>query len=171
MTKSKIIISLAVILGFLVVLFLLFFVQNQPYSKTDEDALLFKQEFGDITVLSQNLNFSPPVNMYQALRLALESDNWSSSSLENMTIKVSLNYCEFVNHSSDPQRYGFHNLYAVTKPINDYSPVQINSTTYRNIWMIYVDKTESLDFPHTKPIALYFVDSSTAELIDHGSLY
>jgi len=153
------------------ILFLLFFVQNQQPNKTNEDLELFKQEFGNVAIISQNLNFSPPVNMYQALRYALESDNWTSSSLENMTIKVSLNYCEFVNRTSDPIGWGFHNLYAVTQPINDYSPVQINSTTYRHIWMIYVDRTEMLNVPHTTPFALYYVDASTAEQIDHGPLY
>jgi uncharacterized membrane protein len=156
---------------FSVSLNLLLYMQNQTLSKPNDDLVLFDKEFGGVLVLSRSCDFSPPVTMYKALKIGLESDDWNVTSLENMTARVSLDYCEFQNNPSNSSGYGFQLSHEVTQPVEDYSPVQVNGTTYRYAWVITVDKTQNLGLVHTPPYALYYVDAQTAELIPHGPLY
>ena len=86
----------------------------------------FFLEFGNVSLQSQNLNFSPPINMYRALTIALESDDWNASSLSTARVDVSLEYM------SSNDLYG-NNFNSVTEPAKDYSLVQANGWTYRYI--------------------------------------
>src|SRR5208283_4461186 len=89
----------------------------------------FYEEFGHVSVQSINYNFSPPVSMYSALKIALLSGGWNSTSLEkNRTVSVSLNYFEFWSNSS------FEILNPVAHSVNNYSPITVNDTTFRYIW-------------------------------------
>jgi hypothetical protein len=103
--------------------------------------------------------------MYHALKIALESGGWNATSLENMTVTVSLNYMEFTNSSTSS---GFQTLYEVTQPAQSYSDVQVNSTTtYRYIWGIEVNENRHITIP---PYGLYYVDAQTGDIIPTGPL-
>jgi hypothetical protein len=122
----------------------------------------FFLEFGNVSVQGPNLDFSPPVDMYRALTIALESDNWNASSLSNMTVHVFLEYWEFWGNG------GACLLHDVTQPAKDYSAVQVNGTTYRYIWDIEVEPSGNIwDIP---PPGLYWVDAATGEIVPHGIL-
>lgn len=98
------------------------------------DFSLYYDEFGNVSIVSRSYNFSPPVSMYRALRIALESGGWNASSLINMTVSTSLEYRElWGNFSSGGSVF----LRDVTQPAKDNSPVQVNDTTYRYIWRFY----------------------------------
>jgi hypothetical protein len=132
---------------------------NDPQNTTDFNS--FFLEFGNVSVQSPSLNFSPPVDMYRALTIALESDNWNASSLSNMTVGASLEYWEFSSN-------GACWLHDVTQPTEDYSPVQVNGTTYRYIWDIVVEPSGNIK--GIPPPGLYWVDAATGEIVPHGIL-
>ncbi|MGB8779607.1 MAG: hypothetical protein WCD81_03040 [Candidatus Bathyarchaeia archaeon] len=125
----------------------------------------YYDEFGNVSVVSRSYNFSPPVSMYNAIKIALESDRWNASSLSNMTVCASLEYWEFWGNSSSS---GSELLHYVTQPANDYSPVQVNNTTYRYIWDIVVEP--SVGARSIPPPGLYWVDAATGEIVPHGIL-
>jgi hypothetical protein len=121
----------------------------------------FFLEFGNVSVQGPNLDFSPPVDMYRALTIALESDNWNASSLKDMTVYAYLQYWEFSSN-------GAVWLHDVTQPAKDYSAVQVNGTTYRYIWDIEVEPSGNIrEIP---PPGLYWVDAATGEIVPHGML-
>jgi hypothetical protein len=128
------------------------------------DFSLYNNEFGSASLVVPSLNFSPPVSMYYALRIALESDGWNESSLSNMRVFVSLEYMEFWSNSSSSGSLALHDM---TQPAKDYTPVQVNSTTYRYIWDIVVESNVGLEIP---PPGLYWVDAATGEIVPHGPL-
>jgi hypothetical protein len=136
---------------------------NNPQNSTN--FILYYDEFGNVSVASPSYNFSPPISMYQALRIALESDGWTASSLNNMTVSASIEYWKFGSNSSSS---GSVLLHYVTQRPNDYSPVQVNGTTYRYIWDIVVEP--SVGARSIPPPGLYWVDAATAEIVPHGLL-
>jgi hypothetical protein len=118
---------------------------------------LYYEEFGSVSVMSRSYNFSPPISMYDALRIALESGGWNASSLSNMGVRVSL--CYMAYRSADNC-----STYDVTQPAKDYSPVQVNGTTYRYVWSITVESLAAWgrEFP---PPGYYYVDAATGEIV------
>jgi hypothetical protein len=168
MNKSILAVVLVIVLAISVSLNVLLYLQNQTISKPNSDLALYNKEFGNVQVLSHSYDFSPPVTMYGAIKVGLESDGWNTTSLENMTVRVFFDYCEFHTNATSN---GFQVLHAVMPPVDNYSPFQANNITYRYIWQIVVDKTEYLGIMHTPPYGLYLVDAQTGELIPHGPLY
>jgi cell division protein FtsB len=132
-----------------------------------KDFSLYNNEFGNVSVVSPSHIFSPPVSIYRALRIALESDGWTASSLSNMTVSASLEYREFWSNDSSGGS-GSVFLHDVTQPARDYSPVQVNGTTYRYVWDIVVE--ESVGVRSIPPPGLYWVDAATGEIVPHGPL-
>ena len=130
---------------------------NDLQNTTDFDRYFL--EFGNVSLQSPNINFSPPVDMYRALTIALESDGWNASSLGNMQVYVDLEYREFLSN------YGSQWLHDVTQPAKDYSPVEINGTTYRYVWEIEVEPSNMNVIP---PLGFYWVDAATGEIVPHG---
>jgi len=132
---------------------------NDLQNTTDFDR--FFLEFGNVSLRSPNINFSPPVNMYRALTIALESDEWNASSLSDMQV-----YVYFSKYWSNNSSGTY--IQPVTEPPKDYSPIQVNGTTYRYIWEIEVEPSGNiLAIP---PPGLYWVDVTTGEIVPHGPL-
>jgi len=130
-------------------------------NQTVQSSLHF-DEFGSVSILSRSYNFSPPVSMYNSLETALESDQWNASSLNDKIVRASLEYWEFWSNSSSS---GSELLYYVMQPAKDYSPVQVNDTTYRYIWDIVVVQNPSPTAGVTwHPFGLYYVDAATGEI-------
>jgi archaellum component FlaG (FlaF/FlaG flagellin family) len=173
MDKRILIIGLAAALVVSVFLNVALYYQNQSVNQQKADFTAYYSKFGNVPLQSISYNFSPPVSMYRALTIALENDGWDTTSLENMTVNVSLDYRKFYSYNTT---LGSHNgselLYSVTQPVNDYSPVTVNnttnSTTYRYIWAIVV--TENLGVIQIPPPGLYWIDAATAEIIPQGFL-
>jgi len=103
-----------------------------------------------------NYSFSPPVSMYHALQIALQSGGWNANSLKNMTISAQLDYCAFGSNS-------FLEISPVASPPADWSPQQVNGTTYRYVWTIIVEGPGPAH--GIPPPGYYLVDAATAELL------
>jgi cell division protein FtsL len=142
-----------------------------PFDFILKDFSSFNQEFGNIPLTLSTgsppvYNFSPPISVYKAATIALESDAWNKSSLTNSTITAELFYVTYVNNTPN-NLFSIWNSTEVTKPPADYSPVQINDTTsYHYAWYI------ELNAPHTGPPNMlaydyycYWVDAATGEIL------
>jgi hypothetical protein len=181
MNKKIFVIILAAALVVSILLNVVLYFQNYTDNQLKDDFDAYYIEFGNVTVESIRYNFSPPVSMYKALKIALESDGWITSSLENMTVCVSLNYRQFWSNSTITAPEGFTTmfpfsgsclLYSVTQPVDDYSAVTVgnstSNTTYRYIWDVLVtDKSGAVGIP---PPGLYWIDAATAEIIPRGPI-
>ena len=170
MNKSALIIILATAFAVSIFLNLFLYVQNRAETQADDDFALYYKEYGNVTILSRNYDFSPPVTMFRALRIALRSDDWDAAALSNMTVRVYLEYAKFGNASAG-YPVNLEIFHEVTEPAESYVPVEVNGTTNRYIWSIVVDDTAFLGTFHTPPRGLYWVDVATGELIPHGPLY
>ncbi len=176
MNKKIFVIILAAALVVSILLNVVLYFQNYSDNQLKDDFDAYYSEFGNVTVESISYNFSPPVSMYKALKIALEHGGWNESSLENMSVRVSLNYRVFVVNDTieNPSGVttlipgsGSHLLYSVTQPVDDYSAVTVgNSTTYktyRYIWEVLIThKSGVVGIP---PPGYYWIDGSTAEII------
>ena len=163
--SATFVIILEVILAVSVCLNVLFYTEMQSNMPSSNQAQ-FNREFGYVAIVSRNYDFSPPISMYKALRLALESDGWKNTSLQNMTVTVSLDFVQFYNFSN-----GFGNgpITEVTQPQQSYADVQVNSTTVdRYIWDISIEKNGVQSMP---PWSLYYVDAQTGDIIPTGPLF
>ncbi len=173
MNKTALSIALTLTLVFSLYLNVLLFTQNQTILQPKKDLTQFTGQFGNVQIITDTYGFSPPITMYQAIKTGLESDNWTASGLENMTIRVVLYHGAFENQpiSNLPAGHSIEPFKEVTAPVTSYSPVQTENATYRYFWEITVDKTESLGVVHHPPMGLYMVDAQTAEILPHGNLY
>ena len=183
MDKGQLVSILAAVIAVSICLNVVLYYQNYSINRQKNDFTAYYNEFGNVSLQSISYNFSPPVSMYRALKIALENGGWNSTSLENMTVKVSLGYFEFWNDSiiiknpydnttSGPGQ-GSEFLYSVTHPVNDYSAVTAKNATYtmtyRYIWTIMVEPSSGgFSIP---PPGLYWVDAATAEIIPTGPLF
>ena len=142
------------------------FLHAKPINRGEHRPGGVQQRVRNVLIVSPNYNFSPPITMYQALKIALESDSWNATSLENMTVTVSLDYMEFLNSSTGSCSELIHE---VTNPAPYYSDMQVNSTTtYRYIWSVEVNRAQGFTYP---PFGYYLVDAQTGELVPHEPLY
>jgi hypothetical protein len=148
--KAAILVTLCIMI--IVVVFFEFYVFITPTQPNDPYSAQYYAEFNKPPTLS-NYSFSPPVSMYHALLIALESGGWNATSLKNMSIYVELDDCIFI---FPPYGTGFAR-YPLTHSVADWSPQQINGTTYQYAWTITVGYGEGA--------TIYFVDVVTAELI------
>jgi hypothetical protein len=155
---------LAIILACSIETNVYFYTQYQSNAPSNGETA-FKSEFGNVFIVSPNYSFSPPITMYRALKIGLESDQWNATSLMNMTVTVAFDYMEFSNSSTFS---GNQFMHEVTQPVKSYADVQVNSTTtYRYIWSISVTPDNGITIP---PYGLYYVDAQTGQIIPHGIL-
>jgi hypothetical protein len=173
--KATILVTACVMI--VVVVFFEFYV----FQNTESYSTAYYDEFNKTPTPSYNYSFSPPVSMYRALLIALESGGWNATSLKNMTINVELDYCVFLNNYSTPSGTfhfgkgsgltpvsGWQVLNQVTHPPTDWSPQQCNSSIgYRYVWTIWVQYPGLFMIP---PPGYYLVDAATAELVPTGPL-
>jgi len=73
-----------------VVFFFEFLVFTPPNMHSTDYSAAYYEEFNRAPTVSYNHSFSPPVSMYQALLIALETGGWTAATLQNMTIEVQL---------------------------------------------------------------------------------
>jgi hypothetical protein len=160
---NKAFILATVCIEIVVVVFFEFVVFRTPVQQTTDPYItVYYNEFNK-TLTPYNYSFSPPVSMYRALIIALESGGWNATSLKDMTIFVEFDYCAFVKNAKEA---AFRNIYNVTQPVADWLPQRINDTTYRYIWIVEIrDASGFLSIP---PTGLYCVDAGTAELVPTG---
>ena len=158
MGKKAAIFLITLCVMIIVVAFFEFFVFTTQQQSNDPYSAQYYAEFNKPPTPAYNYTFSPPVSMYHALIIALESGGWNATSLGNMEVSVELDYCAFLN---SPNGTGFDWLYSVTHSVADWSPKQVNDTTYRYVWTIIIHYLGSIQ--GIPPPGYYYVDAATGE--------
>ena len=167
--KNIAIIMLAVFLAFSAVVNVYYYVKNQIVISQGDDLLVFMHKFGSIKLVGYTHDASPPISMYQALKIALESDRWNTTNLQDMTVQISLYYGVFYQNQTGTG-ISLKPFTEVTQPVYDYSPVKQGDTTYRYVWEITVVPS-GFNGLHITPYGLYFVDAQSGEIIPHAAIY
>ena len=134
-----------------------------------------------------NYSFSPPVSIYQALLVALNSRYWNGQSLKNMTVYAELDYWAYFKNlfvSSGILKLGGATYWSTGAPISgtaeietvtqqpaDWLPQQIDNITYRYVWTINIEYVQHSNdkIPIMPSLPFQFqVDAATAELVEPG---
>ena len=165
MNKAAVTLALTIFLAVSICISIPIYSIYQAENTKNYDFTQYHKEYGDVTLVNNDYNFSPPVSMYRALRIALESDGWNTASLSNMTVGINLNYGKFGNYTG-PIRMSFERIKEVIEKVDNYAPVTVNGTIYRYYWNIAV--THSGEVFQIPPPGYYWVDAATAEIIPHG---
>lgn len=152
-------------------------------SKNNMSESMYHSLFGATPIAAGNYSFSPPVQMYRAVIIALENGGWNATSLQNMTVHVYLDYDEFYTNVSalyqlvskdnvtlsgypnpdlNVTESGFGTIYEVTAPVDNYQPQIINGAALRYVWTIIVYNNSDI---FTSSQGYYIVDAATAQLI------
>jgi hypothetical protein len=160
--EKKAAILITVCVEIMVIVFFEFFVFITPTQQSNDPySTIYYDEFNKTPTPAYTYTFFPPVSMYHALLIALESGGWNATSLENMAISAELDFCAFSFNS-------FRLVYRVTSQPVDWSPQQINDTTYRYVWTIIVGGPGFIQ--SIPPPGYYWVDAATGELVPTGIL-
>jgi len=178
-------IILATVCAMIIVVVFFQFIVFKPLQPKDYYAAYYS-EFNTAPPVF-NSPFSPPVSIYQALLIALNSRYWNGQSLKNMSVRVELDYYAYFKNLSTPSGWlklgsatyrtnppvsGTTILYQVTQPPADWKPQQVNNITYRYVWTITVQYAPYFDSAGviipSLPCGWFQVDAATAELVEPG---
>jgi hypothetical protein len=161
----------------------LFFYVNSTAAENYEAT--YHNLYGVTPVAGGNYSFSPPISMYHAIDIALASDGWNQSSLQNMTVYASLQKMLLYTNGSalleyakkanvtltanpDPnspligETSGIEYLGEVTTPVDNYQPQFFGQVTVRYIWSLAIKENGVIQVP---PPGVYFVDAATGEIV------
>lgn len=174
----------------LIALTSLFLYVNSTASRNYEAT--YHNLYGSTPVAGGNYSFSPPISKYHAIDIALASDGWNQSSLQNMTVYAKLQKMLFFTNGSALLQYaekenvtlmvlpnpnlpnlsdmsGIENLGEVTAPVDNYKPQYNGQVIIRYIWNIVVTQSDGgICIP---PPGLCYVDASSGEIVPHGMLF
>lgn len=162
--KNIVIIVLVIFLAFSVILNVFSYVKTQAVIRQENEGLAFNQKFGAVQIVGYVYNVSPPVSMYKALQISLESDHWTATTLQNKTVHVNLFYGVF-HHNQTVTGYELEPLNAPA-PGTDFSSVKQGENIYRYVWEIVVTPTGNVIY--IPPYGLYLVDVTSGEIIPHN---
>lgn len=143
------------------------FMFNQQLRNTNiGEANIYYNEFGVIPSTNVNSSFIPPVSMYRALQIALETDGWNKASLRGMTVNINLMHGDTITNSST---YFTGIDGEVTSPPANYSNVygDGDSIIYRYIWEIAVNNASSPGIP---PLGFSLVDAVSGVILPNPPL-
>ncbi len=157
---------------------------QQSYQDVPEAA--YHSLFGQTPIkVDRNIFYYTPVSPYLAAIIGLENGGWNQTSLQSMTVYVSLIYYEFTPNSTirvssngnftiEGSQTSYIRLNGGS--VNDWTPsihsgsTLQNGTTHRYVWDVVVLESDSQGTAMPPP-GLYCVDANTAELIPTGPLY
>jgi uncharacterized protein YxeA len=157
---NKKIATIFIILLVVVAVSVSLYIQNQYESQRESS---YSESLKNIVVKNSDSNFSTPVSMYRALQIAFEGKGWDATKFNESKVVVALVY-GYVNETSSYTTI----LNVLSRPVSNYSIVQVNGTTYRYIWEIAVYTTNYNSTGDLMPLAdqgFYLVDAVTGEIL------
>ena len=141
------------------------FVLNRQLGKTRiGEANIYYNEFGVIPSTEVNSFLNPPISMYHALQIGLESEDWNKTSLKGMTVTISLMHGEIPTDGTQ----GWTNIQGpVTTAPASYSPTYGQGATYVYLWEITVNKSKGPGIP---PLGFVLLDAATGMILPDSVL-
>jgi DNA-binding transcriptional ArsR family regulator len=133
----------------------------------NEEETAYFDEFGLIPLTNVNASFTPPISMYRALQIALETDGWNKTTLNGMVVGAYLMHGYFYTNSSLPPDLNING--PVTIPPPSYDIVYSSTSIYHYVWEITVSNASN-------PIRhLYssfsLIDASTGQILPNPPLW
>ncbi len=153
--NKKTVLSLALIAILAFSVFINFYI-NSPISQE----AYYYIKFGVVPKSNFAYPFSPPVSMYRALQIGLESQGYDKISLIGMSVTA-----DFVYAFTDTGTFigGTSIIRSVTTPPIDYSPtIVVLAGVYEYAWAITVNHATN---PSKSPIGFCLVDAQTGMLL------
>jgi len=131
-------------------------------------ALAYYNEFGIIPSTNVNSSFTPPVSMYRALQIGLESQGWNKTSLKGKLVDASLVHWDELTNTTDsyPNWVGVSG--AVTSLPENYSNIYGNGIVYGYGWEITVENATGITIP---PLGFSLVDATTGQILPNPPLF
>jgi len=130
-------------------------------------AVAYYNEFGVIPSTDVNASFTPPVSMYRALQIGLESQGWDKASLRGKLVGASLVHWEMLTNTTGayPAYAGINGL--VTSPPENYSNTYGNGVVYGYGWEITVENASGITIP---PLGFSLIDATTGQILPNPPL-
>ena len=168
MNKKLSIIVLAAVLAFSIILNAYLYIQNQnllPASRHADQETNFYNEFGIIPASNFACPFSPPISMYRALQIGLESEGWNKTSLVDKIVEADFVYV-FVDTGAMADGVVINRR--VTTPPANYSSVEFPfAGVDEYAWEITVNNVANAS---SQPLGLSLVDAQTGSLLPKPSV-
>ena len=156
-------VALIAVLAFSVFLAAYLYIQAQNASQSlprTNYETSFYNEFGVLPTSNFAYSFAPPVSMYQATRIGLESEGWNKTSLTGLTVSAHFVYASTATgYPNGPSGI----VRVVTTPPANYSSDSMFGACYQYAWAVSVKNSTN---PFLKPIAGFtLVDAQTGTLL------
>jgi hypothetical protein len=132
-------------------------------ASANPQAAAYYNEFGVIPSTIVNASFTPPVSMYRALQIGLESQGWDKASLRGKLVGVILVHWEMLTNTT-----GVSAFYLVTSPPENYSNTYGNGVVYGYAWEITVENVEGV--PSVPSLGFSLVDATTGQILPNPPL-
>ena len=133
-----------------------------------EAAAYYNSQFGSIVpTINVNSSFAPPISMYQALLIGLESQGYTKSLLQGMSISINLSPWYMIANSTSGtiQGGGYNVLLPMTIPPENYSDIYSNGVIYLYVWQIDIQRTDLMSLSNSVPPHQVLVDASTGAIV------
>jgi hypothetical protein len=163
MNKTLLTIALVAVLVFSVFLNAYLYIQNQNELQASRHAgqeANFYDEFGVVPASNFAYPFSPPVSMYRALQIGLESEGWNKTSLIGMVVSADFVYAFIITGALADGTV--INRRVTTPPANYSSVVLPLAGVEEYAWEVTVNNATN---PSNPPLALSLVDAQTGSLL------
>jgi DNA-binding transcriptional ArsR family regulator len=147
-------------------------VENAFLSAANPEATAYYTHFGVTPSTDVNSSFTPPISLYHALMIGLEAMGWNKTSLEGMTVSISLMHQTTNSTDAAAGIQSQDVVYAPTVPTN-YSDTSAHGNLSRYAWYIQVQdakfKNDISYFPWVPPHGLS-IDASTGQICPFPSI-
>jgi hypothetical protein len=141
------------------------------------EAAAYYNEFGVIPTTNVNSSFAPPISMYHALQIGLDSQGWNKTSLKGTLVYAYL--MNWVMYTNGTAPAGFTVGYAETigslglTPPENYSKTYGNGVVYGYGWAIEVWNATQTPIP-TEPLPFLgysLVDATTGQILPTSAIF
>ena len=141
-------------------------------ASANPQAAAYYNEFGVIPSSIVNASFTPPVSMYRALQIGLESQGWDKASLRGKLVGADPVHLEMLTNTSAvyPPFGSVAGLDLVTSPPENYSNTYGNGVVYVYAWEITVNNSNILTIPGVPPLGFSLVDATTGQILPNPPL-
>ncbi len=131
--------------------------ENTFLKGSNPEAAAFYNQFGAVPIITNtNPSFAPPISMYQAISLGLETCGLNKTSLQGKSVFIELKQGEFSSNNT------IIGTWWISSPPTNYSDVYSNGITYRYLWVIGVGNGPILAFDY---FGYILVDASTGQVV------
>jgi len=137
-------------------------------ASANPQAAAYYNEFGVIPSSIVNVSFTPPVSMYRALQIGLESQGWDKASLRGKLVGVILVHWEMLTNTTGVYPPIVSGWREVTSPPENYSNTYGNGVVYGYAWEITVEKASRI--PGVPPFGFSLVDATTGQILPNPPL-